>query len=98
MNKSELIAAIAADTRLAKHNVEIVLDSLARVVSGHLASADPHVDAEVTLPGLGKLKATTRAARTGRNPATGAPVEIPERVAVKFAAGKALDDLLNPGF
>lgn len=97
MNKSELIAAIAADTRLAKHNVEIVLDSLARVVSGHLASADPHVDAEVTLPGLGKLKATTRAARTGRNPATGAPVEIPERVAARFAAGKALDDLLNPG-
>lgn len=98
MNKSELIAAIAADTRLAKHNVEIVLDSLARVVSDHLAGADPHVDAEVTLPGLGKLKTTTRAARTGRNPATGAPVEIPERVAVKFAAGKALDDLLNPGF
>lgn len=98
MNKSELIAAIAADTRLAKHNVEIVLDSLARVVSDHLAGSDPHVDAEVTLPGLGKLKTTTRAARTGRNPATGAPVEIPERVAVKFAAGKALDELLNPGF
>ena len=98
MNKSELIAAIAADTRLAKHNVDIVLDSLAKVVTDHLAGADPHVDAEVTLPGLGKLKTTTRAARTGRNPATGAPVEIPERVAVKFAAGKALDDLLNPGF
>lgn len=97
MNKSELIAAIAADTRLAKHNVDIVLDSLAKVVTDHLAGADPHVDAEVTLPGLGKLKTTTRAARTGRNPATGAPVEIPERVAVKFAAGKALDDLLNPG-
>lgn len=98
MNKSELIAAIAADTRLAKHNVDIVLDSLAKVVTDHLAGADPHVDAEVTLPGLGKLKTTTRAARTGRNPATGAPVEIPERVAVRFAAGKALDDLLNPGF
>ena len=97
MNKSELIAAIAADTRLAKHNVDIVLDSLAKVVTDHLAGADPHVDAEVTLPGLGKLKTTTRAARTGRNPATGAPVEIPERVAARFAAGKALDDLLNPG-
>jgi len=98
MNKSELIAAIAADTRLAKHNVEIVLDSLARVVSGHLAGADPHVDAEVTLPGLGKLKTTTRAARTGRNPATGAAIEIPERVVVKFAAAKSLDDRLNPTF
>lgn len=60
MNKSELIAAIAADTRLAKHNVDIVLDSLAKVVTDHLAGADPHVDAEVTLPGLGKLKTTTR--------------------------------------
>ena len=95
MNKSELIAAIAADTRLAKNNVEIVLDSLAKVVTDHLAGADPHVDAEVTLPGLGKLKTTTRAARTGRNPATGAPIEIPERVAVKFAPVKSLDDRLN---
>ena len=95
MNKSELIAAIAADTRLAKHNVDIVLDSLAKVVTGHLAGADPHVDAEVTLPGLGKLKTTTRAARTGRNPATGAPIEIPERVALKFAPAKSLDDRLN---
>lgn len=95
MNKSELIAAIAADTRLAKNNVEIVLDSLAKVVTDHLAGADPHVDAEVTLPGLGKLKTTTRAARTGRNPATGASIEIPERVALKFAPVKSLDDRLN---
>lgn len=98
MNKSELIAAIAADSTCSRANVDLVLDSLAKVVTDHLAGANPYVDAEVTLPGLGKLKATTRAARTGRNPATGAPVEIPERVAVKFAAGKALDDLLNPGF
>lgn len=96
MTKSELIAAIAADTRLAKHNVEIVLESASRVIAAHFAAADPHTDAEVTLPGLGKLKTTTRAARTGRNPQTGAAVEIPERVVVKFAAAKALDDRLNP--
>jgi DNA-binding protein HU-beta len=95
MNKSELIAAIAADTRLAKHNVEIVLDSLARVVSGHLASADPHVDAEVTLPGLGKLKTTTRAARTGRNPQTGAEIQIPAKRAPTFTPAKALKDACN---
>lgn len=97
MNKSELIAAIAADTRLAKHNVEIVLESAGHVVAHHFAAADAGVDVEAVLPGLGKLKATTRAARTGRNPQTGEPVEIPERMVVKFAAGKALDDLLNPG-
>lgn len=96
MNKSELIAAIAADSTCSRANVDLVLDSLAKVVADHLAGSDPHVDAEVTLPGLGKLKTTTRAARTGRNPATGAPIEIPERVALKFAAAKALDDRLNP--
>ena len=96
MNKSELIAAIAADTRLAKHNVDVVLESAGRVIAQHFAAADAGVDAEVVLPGLGKLKATTRAARTGRNPQTGEPVEIPERMAVKFAAGKALDDWINP--
>ena len=58
--------------------------------------AELGVDAEAVLRGLGKLKATTRAARTGRNPQTGEPVEIPERMAVKFSAGKALEDWINP--
>lgn len=97
MNKAELIAAIAADIDMKKVDVETVLESAGRVIAQHFAAADAGVDAAAVLPGLGKLKTTTRAARTGRNPATGAPVEIPERVAVKFAAGKALDDLLNPG-
>lgn len=103
MNKSELIAAIHSELEseslpVKRATIEAVIESLGRVVTMHFAGAYPHVDAEVPLPGLGKLKTTTRAARTGRNPATGAPVEIPERVAVKFAAGKALDELLNPGF
>lgn len=96
MNKSELIAAIAADIDMKKVDVETVLESAGRVIAEHFAAADAGVDAEAVLPGLGKLKATTRAARTGRNPQTGAPVEIPERMAVKFAAGKALEDTINP--
>lgn len=96
MNKAELIAAIAADINLQKVVVESVLESAGRVIAQHFAAADAGVDAEAVLPGLGKLKATTRAARTGRNPQTGAPVEIPERMAVKFVAGKALDDWINP--
>jgi len=97
MNKTELITAIAADINLQKAVVESVLESAGRVIAAHLAGADPHTDAEVALPGLGKLKTTTRAARTGRNPQTGAEIQIPERVAVKFAAGKALDEAINPG-
>ena len=96
MNKSQLIDAIAHDIGFRKSDIEVVLESAGRVIAQHFAAADAGVDAEAVLPGLGKLKATTRAARTGRNPQTGAPVEIPERMAVKFAAGKALDDWINP--
>ena len=96
MNKAELIAAIAADINLQKVVVESVLESAGRVIAEHFAAADAGVDAEAVLPGLGKLKATTRAARTGRNPQTGEPVEIPERMVVKFSAGKALEDWINP--
>lgn len=101
MNKSQLIDAIAHDIGLPKpwlkkSDIEAVLESAGRVIAQHFAAADAGVDAEAVLPGLGKLKATTRAARTGRNPQTGAPVEIPERMAVKFSAGKALEDWINP--
>jgi len=101
MNKTELITAIHDELEseslpVKRATIEAVIESLGRVVTMHFASADPHNDTEVVLPGLGKLKTTTRAARTGRNPATGAAIEIPERVAVKFSAGKALDDALNP--
>lgn len=95
MNKAQLIAAIAADINLQKVVVESVLESAGRVVAQHFAGADAGIDAEVTLPGLGKLKTTLRAARTGRNPATGVAIEIPARVAVKFSASKGLDEALN---
>lgn len=95
MNKAELIAAIAADTRLAKHNVEIVLESAGRVIAQHFAAADAGVDAEAVLPGLGKLKATHRAARTGRNPQTGAEIHIPAKRAPTFTPAKALKDACN---
>ncbi len=101
MNKSELINAIHDELEseslpVKRATIEAVVESLGRVVTMHFASADPFNDAEVVLPGLGKLKTATRAARTGRNPQTGAPMEIPARIAVRFSAGKALDDALNP--
>ncbi len=96
MNKAQLIAAIADENDIKRSVVESVLDVAGRVITAHLASADADADAEVTLPGLGKLKTTTRAARTGRNPATGVAIEIPARVAVKFSASKGLDEALNP--
>ncbi|SIQ95622.1 DNA-binding protein HU-beta [Aromatoleum tolulyticum] len=96
MNKAELIDRIAAYTNLPKVAVESILDAQGKVIANHFGLAAGACDAEVVLPGLGKLKTSTRAARTGRNPQTGAEIQIPERVAVKFSAGKVLDDILNP--
>ena len=92
MNKAELIAAIAADINLQKVVVESVLEATGRVITSHFAGADPHTDTEVTLPGLGKLKTTMRAARTGRNPATGETIQIPPKRVPHFSAAKALKD------
>lgn len=101
MTKTDLINAIAGlleqdGIAVSKSTLSAVLEAQGAAIAQHFAAADAGVDAVAALPGLGKLKATTRAGRTGRNPQTGAPVEIPERVVVKFAAGKALEDWINP--
>lgn len=95
MNKAQLIDAIATRLALPKQAIADVLEAQADAITEHLASLDQGIEGEAVLPGLGKLKTTLRAARSGRNPQTGAEIEIPERVAVKFVAGKALGELLN---
>jgi DNA-binding protein HU-beta len=90
MNKTELIAKVAESAETSKTAAESVLDALEEVVTAALAAGD-----DVTLPGLGKLSTTTRAAREGRNPATGEPIKIAARRAPKFGAAKALKDALN---
>lgn len=87
MNQAELISAISGDTGHSKTDVKLILDELAAKATAALNEGD-----EVTLPGIGKLKVKTRAARTGRNPATGEEVEIPEKRAVKLFVAKALKD------
>lgn len=87
----QLTSAIAADTKLSEADVKRVLESLSNCVHGVLYDND-----EITLPGIGKLKTTHRAARTGRNPQTGAAIEIPAKRLVKLTTAKALDDYLNP--
>lgn len=95
MNKAALVAAIHDRIDVNKTTIGAVLDSLAAVITKHLASGDAGIEREATLPGLGKLKTTDRAARTGRNPHTGAPIQIPARTAVRFVASKPLGDALN---
>lgn len=85
--KNEVVDAIAAQTNLSKTNVRQVLDSLAGVTAELLVK-----DGSAALPGIGKLKVATKAARAGRNPRTGETVQIPAKAVVKFSASKAIDD------
>lgn len=90
MNKTELIAAIAAETHTPKAAVTLVLDGLTAVADRELSEHGAFV-----IPGIGKLETSSKPARTGRNPRTGAPVEIPAKTAIKFKATKSLKDALN---
>jgi DNA-binding protein HU-beta len=78
-------------TPINKTQVEAVLNRLSIIATRTLKAGG-----DVPLPGLGKLKTGQRAARTGRNPATGAAIDIPSKVTVKLTTGKALDEALNP--
>lgn len=86
MNKKDLVAA-AKPANASAAVTESVIDAIGRVVQEALAKGD-----EVTLPGIGKLSVNKRAARTGRNPATGEALKIKAKNVPKFTAAKALKD------
>ena len=87
MNRTELVAAIAAETGLPKATCADVIGAQARVASFVLGKGEA-----LYISGFVKLEPITRAARTGRNPKTGAAVEIPAKKAVK---AKVYDSLLG---
>ena len=90
MTKSQLLNHLASATGLNKQQVSAVLDEIAEVA---YREAKAH-EKGFTLPGFGKLVLVNRAARTGRNPATGEPIEIPAKKVVKFRVAKAVKDAL----
>lgn len=90
INEADLIDAVAYETGAAKTLVKMVLKA-----AGAVAADNLNYGADVSLPGLGKLKPTHRPARMGRNPKTQAVVEIPEKYGVRLAPSKPLLDLLN---
>ena len=90
MNKSELIDAIAKEAGLTKADAGKALDAITASVTGALKSGDT-----VSLIGFGTFKVSKRAARTGRNPRTGAELKIAASNAPAFSAGKALKDAVN---
>ena len=90
MNKSDLIAAIAAKTGSTKKDAEATLNAFVDVVTESLVKGD-----KVQLVGFGSFEVRKRAARKGRNPQTKEEIKIPASKAPVFKAGKALKDLVN---
>lgn len=90
MNKSDLIAAIAAKTGETKKSAEVSVNAFVEVVTESLVKGD-----KVQLVGFGSFEVRKRAARKGRNPQTKEEIKIPASKAPVFKAGKALKDLVN---
>ncbi|TDO16844.1 MULTISPECIES: HU family DNA-binding protein [Halomonas] len=90
MNKSELIEAIAASADIPKAAASRALDAMVDTVTESLKKGD-----SVSLVGFGTFQVKERAARTGRNPQTGEPIEIKAAKVPSFKAGKALKDSVN---
>ena len=90
MNKAELVETIAKKTGSTKASVETTLDAFMESVTVSLTKGDP-----VALVGFGTFSVSKRAARRGRNPATGAELKIPASKVAKFAAGAKLKKAVN---
>ncbi len=90
MNKTELVAAMAEKAQLSKKDAEAALKAFTDVVAEELKKGE-----KIQLVGFGTFEVSERAARTGRNPQTGAEMTIAASKAPKFKAGKALKDALN---
>jgi DNA-binding protein HU-beta len=89
MNKSELVDAIAAKASLSKTDAGHALDAVIASVGQALKSGDT-----VTLVGFGTFSVKERAARAGRNPKTGAALQIKASKVPSFKAGKGLKDIV----
>ncbi|MGD9788505.1 MAG: HU family DNA-binding protein [Sulfuricellaceae bacterium] len=87
MNKGELIDAVAKMTQHSKAQTEQMFDAFMAVVQNALTSGN-----NVQMIGFGTFAVEERAARTGRNPATGKEMKIPAKKVVKFRVGSKLKD------
>lgn len=90
MNKAELIDAIAEKSGLTKVDAKKALDSFVGVTAASLKKGE-----KVTLIGFGSFAVVERAARTGRNPRTGAVLKVPKKKVVKFKPGSELGELVK---
>ena len=90
MNKEELVQEVAKKAHVTQKEVAEIINAFMDTVQKTVAKKK-----KVTLVGFGTFEARVRAARTGRNPQTGKAIDIPEKVAPVFSAGKKFKDLVN---
>lgn len=90
MTKKELIEKMAEKAELTKKDAEAALDAFMKSVEEALVEGD-----KVQLVGFGTFETVERAAREGRNPQTGAPMQIAASKSAKFKPGKGLKEILN---
>ena len=91
MNISELADQLATEQGLTKAAAKQAIETVVTAI----INAATHGN-EVSLSGLGKFKVTSRPAREGRNPATGATIKIAASKKLSFTPAKAVKDALNP--
>ena len=90
MNKGDLIEAIAKGADLSKADADRALNETLDAITKTLNKGD-----KVTIPGFGTFSITKRAARTGRNPATGETIKIKAKKTPKFKAGSGLSEAVK---
>jgi len=89
LTKSQLMAAMAETWGVSKKEAEERYDQLVELIYSEIRRAG-----EIMLPGLGKMAKKHRAARMGRNPATGETIQIAAKTVLKFGVNKAAKDAL----
>ena len=90
MNKTELIANVAASADISKKDAEKAINALIENITGALKKGD-----KVQLVGFGTFEVRERAAREGKNPRTGEIIKIAASKVPALKAGKALKDIVN---
>lgn len=85
MSRQDIVSSIAQEADVSKAEAQRILGVVGSALSEAIIE-----EGEATLPGIGKFKLARRAARTGRNPKTGDPIEVPEKGVVKFSPCKSL--------
>ena len=90
MTKAELIKRLQEEMDVSGAQAEACINMLGDIMAAELLGGG-----EVPLPGVGKIVVTDRAARRGRNPRTGAPIDIPAQKGLKIVISKGLKTSLN---